>query len=117
VVNTEFFEDLLHLPLSQEAYSEFEDLEELCDLTNHSIQEGNIDTWSYIWGSSIFSTKQAYKDLIGHQTVPPQFKWIWNSSCQARHKFFFGFFFMKDSIQGTCWARNNLSFNLITVPH
>jgi hypothetical protein len=49
--------------------------------------QGDIDTWSYIWGSEKFTAKQAYKALIGHQAVPPHFKWIWNSSCQARHKF------------------------------
>ena len=49
----------------------------------------NTDEWSYIWGSKDFSVKKAYNVLIGHQLAPPQFNWIWNTSCQARHKFFF----------------------------
>jgi hypothetical protein len=81
-----YLEGLFHLPLCQQAFSEFEDLEKVCDLTSLKMQ-GDIDTWSYIWGSEKFTAKQAYKALIGHQAVPPHFKWIWNSSCQARHKF------------------------------
>jgi hypothetical protein len=30
VINTEFLEDLFHLPLSEEAYNEFQDMETLC---------------------------------------------------------------------------------------
>jgi hypothetical protein len=56
-MNTEYLEDLFHLPLSQEAFSEFEDLEELCLLTSQAIQGGYNDSWSYIWGSSTFTTK------------------------------------------------------------
>jgi hypothetical protein len=88
-MNTEYLEDLFHLPLSQEAFLEFEDLEELCLLTSQAIQGGYNDSWSYIWGSSTFTTKQAYKALIGHQIAPPHLNWIWKSSCQGRHKFFF----------------------------
>jgi hypothetical protein len=89
VIETEFLEDLFHLPLSQQAFSEFESLENLCDTTMRTIQQGNIDQWSYIWGNKDFTTKQAYKALIGVQVVPQHFKWIWKSSCQARHNFFF----------------------------
>jgi hypothetical protein len=53
------------------------------------INEGEIDSWSYIWGSSEFSVKKAYAVMSGHQYAPPQFSWIWKSSCQAKHKFFF----------------------------
>jgi hypothetical protein len=36
-IHTEFLEDLFHLPLSQEAYSEFQDLETLCEATQERI--------------------------------------------------------------------------------
>jgi hypothetical protein len=65
VMETEFLEDLFHLPLSQQAFSEFESLENLCDTTMRTIQQDNIDQWSYIWGNKEFTTKQAYKALIG----------------------------------------------------
>jgi hypothetical protein len=89
VLETEFLEDLFHLPLSQEAFSEFEDLEVLCGRIISTFQQGNIDSWSYIWGSKEFTTKQAYKALMGTQIVPVHFNWLWKTSCQARHKFFF----------------------------
>jgi hypothetical protein len=57
VMETEFLEDRFHLPLSQQAFSEFEALETLCDATMNTIQQGNIDQWSYIWGGKEFTTK------------------------------------------------------------
>jgi hypothetical protein len=88
-IHTEFLEDLFHLPMSQEAYTEFQDLEILCEATYDRITSGEIDKWSYIWNSSEFSTQKAYKALIGYQQCPPHFTWIWNTNCQAKHKFFF----------------------------
>jgi hypothetical protein len=38
VMETEFLEDRFHLPLSQQAFSEFEALETLCDATMNTIQ-------------------------------------------------------------------------------
>jgi hypothetical protein len=95
-VNTEYLEDLFYLPLSVEAYAEFQDLEELCIKTTEIIQSGNKDTWSYIWGNECFSVKEAYKVLIGFDPTPPHLKWIWKSSCQAKHKYFFGSSYMTD---------------------
>jgi len=46
------------------------------------------DHWSCIWNSGKFSVAKAYKHLSGHNTVHPGFKWIWNSSCQNKHKVF-----------------------------
>jgi hypothetical protein len=75
--------------MSQEAYTEFQDLESLCEVTSEWITLGEIDKWSYIWNLSEFSTQKAYKALIGYQQCPPHFTWIWSTSCQAKHKFFF----------------------------
>jgi hypothetical protein len=49
----------------------------------------NPDTWTYIWGSEIFSSKKCYSHLIGSQPVHPSFKWLWKSHCQAKHRVFF----------------------------
>jgi hypothetical protein len=46
-----------------EAYSEFQDLENLCTSTKDIIQNGNKDSWSYIWGNDSFTVKEAYKAL------------------------------------------------------
>jgi hypothetical protein len=56
VMQTEFLEDLFHLPLSQEAYTEFQNIETLCEYTYERMTSGEIDNWSYIWNSSEFST-------------------------------------------------------------
>jgi hypothetical protein len=77
------------LKRKKETFSQFEDLEELCLLKSQAIEGRNNDSWSYIWGSTIFTTKHAYKALIVHEIAPPHFNWIWKSSCQGRHKFFF----------------------------
>jgi hypothetical protein len=47
-INSEYLEDLFHLPLSQQAFQEFEQMEIICANTAQKIQEGNIDSWTYI---------------------------------------------------------------------
>jgi hypothetical protein len=88
-ISKEYLQVLFHMPLSQQAYMEFLSQEELCNNTEISLQDGNLDSWSYFWGSETFSTKKAYNFMIDQQQTPPHFSWIWNSSCQAKHKFFF----------------------------
>lgn len=75
------------LPMSQEAAAQLVQLQQLLDGMNINNQEH--DVWSYIWGSSIFTTKQAYKALSGTMPASPIFKWLWNSCVQGRHRFFF----------------------------
>jgi hypothetical protein len=89
VIHTEYLEDLFHLPLSQQAFQEFEQLENLCEVALQRVQEGEADKWKYIWGNFSFTSRKAYKVLIGYQPTIPHFSWIWKTSCQARHKFFF----------------------------
>jgi hypothetical protein len=88
-ISQEYLQENFHLPLSQQAYEEFLKMEELCSNTESNIQQGNLDSWSYIWGSDTYSAKKAYLLMNGEQQTPPHFSWIWKSSCQARHKFFF----------------------------
>jgi hypothetical protein len=59
-------------------------------VTMHSskCQNGLQDNWVYISGDS-FSSQKAYKSIIGQQPIPQMFTSLWNSSCQAEHKFFF----------------------------
>jgi hypothetical protein len=53
--------------MSLEAYTEFQNLEALFEVTTESASSGEIDKWSYIWNSNEFSTQKAYKALIGYQ--------------------------------------------------
>jgi hypothetical protein len=87
-VHTKFLEDLFHLPMSAEAYLEFQELEVMCLEAQVTMQSSSKDIWTYIWGNANFTVKKAYMALIGVQPAPVQFTWIWDSSCQARHNFF-----------------------------
>jgi hypothetical protein len=89
VIHMEYLQDLFHLPLSQQAFEEFEQLESLCDNVQAEMHYPRHDSWTYIWGSDKFSTTKAYKFMIGEQHAPKFFTWIWESSCQPKHKFFF----------------------------
>jgi hypothetical protein len=56
-INSEYLKDLFHLPLSHQAFQEFEQLEIICANSAQKIQEGNIDTWTYIWVMTLLSKK------------------------------------------------------------
>ena len=77
---------LFNLPLSQQAHAQMIQLEMLLQ---QSQVNASPDKWSYIWNSSLFSVKRAYKQLEGHLVLHPVYKWPWKSLCQNKHKVFF----------------------------
>jgi hypothetical protein len=86
VLQVNDLQDLFHLALSEEAYTQF------CDL--HIYLQGvqitnNFGQWKYIWGSNQYSASKAYKHLIGSQPIHPAFRWLLYSSCQQKHKVFY----------------------------
>lgn len=85
-VNSEGPNTLFHLPLSQLAAVQ---LMELAHNLNSLQLQNDVDIWTYIWGSPIFSTSKAYKHLTGHRPCRPFFRKIWKTSCQNKHKVFF----------------------------
>jgi hypothetical protein len=78
--------DLFYLPLSDEAYQQFQ---ELLQLLNDLHLQAEPDQWTYIWGSSGFSPKKAYMHLTGSPQVHPVFRWLWKTCCQNKRKIFF----------------------------
>jgi hypothetical protein len=84
--DTEELAHLFTLPLSEEAFQQLlvlvGDLNALLDITAN-------DVWSYIWGSPIYSSVKAYKQLIGSKQVHPCYLWLWKASAQKKHKVFF----------------------------
>lgn len=88
-IQSEYLEDLFHLPLSVQAYEQFLQLEGICDELRASEFINCNDSSSYIWGSERFSSRQAYNIMIGVKIVPPHFQWIRKCSCQQKHKVFF----------------------------
>ena len=80
-------EVIFRLPLSTQAAIQ---LEELLDLVhNINWDESANDSWIYFWGNSNYSSKKAYKLLIGTEQASPLFPWLWPSSNLGKHKFFF----------------------------
>jgi hypothetical protein len=79
-------QDLFHLPLSEEAFEQYQDFNVL--VAGLQLQEDS-DIWSYIWGSLVFTPRKAYAHLIGDRPVDRAFKWLWKSCCQNKRKIFF----------------------------
>jgi hypothetical protein len=77
---------ILHLPISQEAYSQ---LLQLAAMLENVAGREEADIWTYIWGSPWFSSSKTYTHLIGHREVHPAFRWLWKSAPQKKHKVFF----------------------------
>ena len=50
ILQTEYLEDLFHLPLTVQAFQEFEAMEDICIALRASNTLDCTDTWSYIWG-------------------------------------------------------------------
>jgi hypothetical protein len=76
--------NLFYLPLSTEAFHEFQQLEMLL----HSNQlSANRDVWVYSWGDS-YTSARSYKHMHEDLVVMPAFKWLWKSCCMLRVKFF-----------------------------
>jgi len=84
--------DLFLLPLSNIAFQQLTALAE--GLSNVQASTEN-DVWSYIWGTPFFSSSKAYTHLTGHRMIHAAFKWLWNSTCQNKHRFFFSGFCRK----------------------
>jgi hypothetical protein len=80
---------LFQLPLSTTAFAQHTQLTLLLDQV--AVSEVP-DVWTYVWGSSQFSSQRAYKHLSGHIDTPPVFKWLWKSFCHPKHKVFFSSF-------------------------
>jgi hypothetical protein len=77
---------LFHLPLSTEAYVQFQHMQNMLQSVNLN---QTPDQWLYQWGSNLFSSSKAYRLLIGNIPVHQVYKWLWKSSCQNKRKFFF----------------------------
>jgi hypothetical protein len=78
------FAELFHLPLSAQAYEEFQQVAQVMASSPLSVA---ADVWQYSWGTT-FTASKYYQHLFAEVTVIPVFKWIWKSSCIMKHKFF-----------------------------
>jgi hypothetical protein len=68
---------IFQLPLSMAASHQ---LAELMDSLEEWNREPNSsDYWIYIWGSGVFTSKQAYDSMIGHRHAAAAYQWLWKS--------------------------------------
>jgi hypothetical protein len=86
VLGTESLQFLFSLPLSEEVFMQFTELEIALQAMSTTNELG---TWTYIWGSRNYSSQKVYKHLTGTNVVHLVFNWIWASSCQIKHKVFY----------------------------
>jgi hypothetical protein len=82
--NTADRRSLFYLPLSEQAYEEYNQLNHLIAANPLSLDR---DLWVYDWGDS-YPSARYYKHIHAHIQVMPVFKWLWKSSCMMRVKFF-----------------------------
>jgi hypothetical protein len=76
--------ELFYLPMSEQAYQEFQLLTDLMRFNPLSVSN---DKWVYNWGPTYTASKY-YQHLHAHIVVMPMFKSIWKSACMMRTKFF-----------------------------
>lgn len=89
VLNGTSIESILQLPLSGEAIQQLQ-------IIQNSVQDlvptDAHDQWSYISGSTFFSSTKIYGRMIGHREVGRTITWLWACSCQMKHKVIFFWF-------------------------
>lgn len=108
------FHRLFRLPLSQQAHVQMLQLQT-------ELQQAQLndlpDNWTYIWNSNLYSVKKAYKQLSGHLSLHPAYKWLWNSSRQKKHKVFF-WLLIKDRLSTReLLRRKNMLLQDYTAPY
>jgi len=79
-------DSLFHLPLSLPASNELFDLQQLLVTIPYNGNES--DTWIYIWGNHLFTSRRYYNLVYQYLQVSPVFKMMWKSKCTQRIKFF-----------------------------
>jgi hypothetical protein len=64
-----------------------QDLQEI--VQERQWEESTEDLWIYNWGSNSYSSKKAYKEIVGSHQASPLLSWMWSAGNLGKHKFFF----------------------------
>ena len=85
-LSEENMDNNFYLPLSQQDNDEYQQLREII----HSLQvhDEQKDQWTYIWGSSKYTSKKMYNLPYKFIQPPKPFIWIWDSKCANKLKVF-----------------------------
>jgi hypothetical protein len=85
IMNAQNLDDIFLLPLSQQAYEEFQHLQ--TRLQNLPYDDSTMDHWTPVWGSR-YTSRRFYRYIFNEVDAHPIFKIVWKSSCTPRIKFF-----------------------------
>jgi hypothetical protein len=78
--------DAFHLPLSIEAFAEYNAIQDL--LTGTDLTEGS-DSWCYQFNKGIYSSSSFYKQQFSSLQNHLPSKMVWQSKRMSKHNFFF----------------------------
>ena len=79
-------DSLFYLPLSQEAFSELQQLQHYLEGIPYNID--SKDQWTFIWGNSSYTSSRFYKFVFSGLQAEQTFSWLWKTKCTPRLKFF-----------------------------
>jgi hypothetical protein len=85
-MNTEDPTELLHTPMSKQAFSQYNDLLGLID--SHKNLDMN-DKWIGTGQGERYSSIKMYRQICGGTEEHVLLKWLWKTANRLRHKIFF----------------------------
>jgi hypothetical protein len=85
-------ESQFHLPLSVQAFQEYQDLQQL--IQQLQMESEHKDSWQYIWGNNNFTASRFYHLPFKNLHPPRHFIWIWDSKCTNKIRIFTWLLFM-----------------------
>jgi hypothetical protein len=85
IMLAEDIDSLFFLPLSPEAMDELIALQDLLNVIPYNPEA--TDSWSFIWGSSIYSSRKYYRSVFNNFSASPLYEKMWHSKCSPRIKF------------------------------
>lgn len=86
LMQADSLDDLFSLPLSEQAYQEYQLLQD--KLVQIHYDDSIKDQWQFIWGNGLYTSRKLYGLAFNHLNAPPIFRWLWKSKCIPRLKFF-----------------------------
>ena len=86
ITQTEGIPEIFTLPLSEQAMEELLSMQHDIQQVNYDV--GSNDVWTFLWGNNQYTSSRFYKLAFKYLQVPKTFKWVWNSKCTPRLKFF-----------------------------
>lgn len=85
-MEAEHLDDLFSLPLSKQAFEEYQLLQN--KLLHIEYDVSTTDQWNFLGGNNVYTSLRFYGLAFSHLNVHPVFPWIWKSKCIPRLKFF-----------------------------